>query len=194
MTKKKKSFLSSGFWTNVLRSDASGDDLYQSIQAIPPFQSLTRKETLELLEMTHHRRFKPDEYVFYQNDPGLGLYIIREGEIEIEIETPSGRALILAALGPSDFFGELALLEGETRTASARARREALTAVIFKPDLEEFIRRHPKTGVSILNGFLKIVIARLRALDQDYIKLYDTAVSDREIVHETRVSKNINPY
>jgi CRP/FNR family transcriptional regulator, cyclic AMP receptor protein len=122
------------------------------------------------MKVIHNRVYAPNEYIFYQNDPGIGLYIIISGEILITQEEDNER-FDLAVLGRGDFFGELALLDEEKRSASAIALKESQLAVIFKPDLDEFTDTHAKDGLQIYRGISEIVATRLRNLNQDYFTL-----------------------
>ena len=79
--------------------------------------------------------------------------------------------LNLQLFSKGDFFGELAMVDGEKRSASAVAKTDVRAAVIFKPDLDEFIEKYPKKGIKILFGISKIIAARLRLLDQDFFSL-----------------------
>jgi len=109
-----------------------------------------------------------------QGDPGIGLFIIREGEIVITYTDDEGEKYELATFTRGDFFGELAMLDDTSRSASAIAHKESNVAVIFKPDLDEFMNRYPKQGNKILLGISKIVTTRLRLVNQEYFGLYRT--------------------
>jgi CRP-like cAMP-binding protein len=111
------------------------------------------------------------EYIFYQGDPGIGLYLIREGEISISRGDNEKDKITLATFSKGDFFGELAMIDGETRSASAIANTDTRLAVIFKPDLDEFIEKYPKKGIKILEGIAHIVAIRLRALNEEYLTI-----------------------
>ncbi len=77
----------------------------------------------------------------------------------------------LATFSKGDFFGELAMIDGEKRSASAIAETDTRLAVIFKPDIDEFIDKYPKKGIKILQGIAHIVAIRLRALNEEYFSL-----------------------
>lgn len=70
--------------------------------------------------------------ISYQDDPGLGIYLIREGEVEIQRTDKNGNVFHQATLHKGDFFGELALVDGEKRAASAISKKDSKIAVIFK--------------------------------------------------------------
>ncbi len=63
------------------------------------------------------------------------------------------------------------MIDGETRSASAIANTDTRLAVIFKPDLDEFIDKYPKKGIKILEGVAHIVTVRLRTLNEEYFNL-----------------------
>lgn len=165
--------VSSSFWTNLFKTPTEKSDLEQVLLSMPPFKNLSNKNFASLLKLFHNRVYAPNEYIFYQNDPGIGLYVIINGEILITFEAEDNERFDLAHLTRGDFFGELALLDNENRSASAIALKDSQLAVIFKPDLDEFIEAHPVEGIKILRGMTQIISRRLRNLNQDYIELYN---------------------
>lgn len=162
----------SSFWANFFKPPTENSELEEVILSMPPFKNLKAKSVKLLMKVIHNRVYAANEYVFFQNDPGIGLYIIIRGEILITQDEDSER-FDLALLGSGDFFGELALLDEEKRSASAIALKESQLAVIFKPDLDEFTEAHQKEGIQILRGISQIVATRLRNLNQDYFALYN---------------------
>lgn len=162
----------SSFWANLFKTPAKKDELEEVLISMPPFKKLGNKPLRTLIKLIHNRAYTANEYVFYQNDPGIALYVIIKGEILITEETDGDR-FDLATLSRGDFFGELALLDEEKRSASAIAMKDSQIAVIFKPDLDEFVETYPKEGIKILRGISQIVATRLRNLNQDYFTLYN---------------------
>jgi len=101
----------------------------------------------------------------------IGLYVIREGKVRIIRSDEEGNEIELAIFSKGDFFGELAMIDGEKRSASAVAKSDVRAAVIFKPDLDEFIEKYPKKGINILYGISKIIATRLRLLNEDFFSI-----------------------
>jgi len=89
----------------------------------------------------------------------------------INRESDKGDKITLASFHKGDFFGELALIDGEKRSASAIANSDTKLSVIFKPDLDEFIEKYPKKGIRIAQGIAEITAVRLRTLNEDYFNL-----------------------
>ncbi len=171
MNNKGNQTIKSSFWSNIFNSPGEKTELQHSLRSIPIFKELSSRDTLNLINLFHNRNYLAGEYIFYQTDPGIGLYIIREGEVIIQRNIDSDLIITLATFVQGDFFGELALIDGEKRSASAIAKTDTKLAVIFKPDLDDFIERFPKKGIKILQGITEIVSTRLRKLNEEHISL-----------------------
>jgi len=171
MIEENKKTIHSSFWANIFHTPTESDELVQSLLAIPLFKSLNRRDVTGLLGIIHNRNYIAGEYIFYQGDPGIGLYLIREGEGQIIRESEKGDKVPLAVFHKGDFFGELALVDSEKRSASAITNSDTKLSVIFKPDLDEFIDKYPKKGIKIVQGIAEITAVRLRTLNEDYFNL-----------------------
>lgn len=171
MTEENKKPIHSSFWANIFRVPTESDELITSLKNIPLFKSLTKRDITGLLNLVHERTYVTGENIFYQGDPGIGLYLIREGEVLISRESDNGSKIQLAVFQKGDFFGELALIDNDKRSASAIANTDTKLSVIFKPDLDEFIEKYPKKGIKILHGIAEITALRLRTLNEDYFNL-----------------------
>jgi CRP-like cAMP-binding protein len=173
----------SSFWSNIFKAPSGKPDMEKTLQVVPPFKYLKKRELDMVYRVIHDRNYVAGEYIFMQGDPGIGLYVIRDGEITIQRKTESGYIIHLAEFKKGDFFGELALVDGEKRSASAIAKTEARISVIFKPDLDEFIETYPKIGIKVLHGIAEIIAVRLRALNEDYI----SALTSHQKTEESRL-------
>lgn len=90
------------------------------------------------------RRFRRDETVFHQGDPGSALYVIASGGVKVVLPSPdAGESAILATLGPGDFFGELALLDGGAHSASVIALEPMEALVLSRSDFERLFDTQP---------------------------------------------------
>lgn len=161
----------SNFWTNLFKEPTTKSDLENILTSLPLFDSFSSKNLNSIMKLLHNRVYSPNEYIFFQSDPGIGLYIILDGSVKIEQSCEDGSKIELAVLEKGDFFGELALLDKSTRSASAISLSNSTLAVIFKPDLDEFIDKHPKSGIQILRGFSRIIATRLKSINKEYASL-----------------------
>jgi CRP-like cAMP-binding protein len=172
--KENEKVVRSSFWANVFKPPTDKSDLFEILSTIPMFAELSKRDLSVLFNIIHNRSYIKAEYIFHQGDPGIGMYIIREGEVRIERKLTSGESIPLAKFKSGDFFGELALVDDEKRSASAIADTDSKVAVIFKPDLDEFISRFPKKGIQILQGISHVTAVRLRQVNEENIKLQST--------------------
>jgi len=172
MEKEQQKITRGTFWSNLFKKPTESQELETVLKSMLPFEKLNTKYLRLLIELMHNRIYAEGEYIFYEGDPGIGLYIIRDGEVSIVQQDSEGNQKELTRLGRGDFFGELAMLDDEIRSASAVATTETSVTVIFKPDLHEFIEKYPSKGIHILRGFAQIIAIRLRRLNKDYSELY----------------------
>lgn len=168
---KENKNVHSSFWANIFKQVTQETELEKFLLSMPTFSELSRSEVKTLLSIIHHRTFVPGEFIFHQGDPGIALYIIMNGKVKIEYTAENGDNIKLANFSNGDFFGELALVDGEKRSASAIAETETILAVIFKPDLDEFVEKFPKKGVKILKGISRTITTRLRNLNKEYLNI-----------------------
>ncbi len=87
--------------------------------------------------------------IFEQNVTGSEMFIIEDGEVDI-VRSYAGREKVLSTLGPGDFFGEMAVLETQPRSAGARARTACRLLPIDASTLDALLRQHPEIAVRML--------------------------------------------
>ncbi|KAF0153269.1 MAG: cAMP-binding protein [Ignavibacteria bacterium] len=167
----KEIFSKNSFWNNLFKTKTEKSNIEEVLLSMPPFHDLTITNLKAITKLMHNRIYHPNELIFHQGDPGTGLYIIISGQVVIRQEEEKN-SWDLTKLSRGDFFGELALLDDERRSATAIALEETRVIVIFKPDLDAFIQNNPKEGIKILKGISQIIAIRLRSLNQDYFQLY----------------------
>lgn len=85
------------------------------------------------------RRFRRNEVIFHQGDPGDSLHIVDEGSVKIALPSPEGEEAIIATLRRGDFFGELALLDGAPRSATAVALETTSTLTLPREAFREIL-------------------------------------------------------
>ena len=184
MINYKSSNRQSTFWSNLFKAPAERDDLEEVLHSMPPFKNFNSTQLKQLLKLIHNRVYSADEFIFYQGDPGIALYIIREGEVKVVKNNDQDNEMELAKFGRGDFFGELALMDTDLRSASAIALTDSKLGVIFKPDIDKFIEKFPKRGVEILRGLSEIIATRLRMLDDEFFTLYSNSINNIEEIDD----------
>src|SRR6201986_5371239 len=96
----------------------------------PMFADLGADELQRLSAFCHTQHLDGGEMLFQKGDPGDALFGVRRGQIRIETGASDGSRLTLNFLGPGDLFGEVAVLDGQSRAADAAAR-EATAKIVF---------------------------------------------------------------
>jgi len=112
--------------------------------------------------MVNHRRYKPDENIFWEGEPGVGMYIIQKGTVKIYKMLPDGNDKELALLRDGDFFGEMALLDESPRSASSVALETSHILVLYRPEFFDILERKPKLGLKVMTKLAQIIGNRLR--------------------------------
>lgn len=162
----------SSIWKNIFseRSLRKGST-QELLSRVPAFANLTFRELKEVAAIVHRREYRASEPVFFQGDPGLGMYIIQEGTVSIALADKENEQKELVLLSESDFFGELGLLDESPRSASAICKTDCLLIGFFRPDLFDLIERKPALGIKIVLKLAEIVGERLRKTDKELSKL-----------------------
>lgn len=161
----------SAIWKNIFSGRGVSEGSTESLLGkVPAFAHLSARELKEVAAIVHKREYQPAEPVFFQGDPGLGMYIMQEGEISITIAEKDGGEKELAVLFEGDFFGELALLDESPRSATAICRTKCSLIGFFRPDLFELIEKKPDLGIKIVLKLAEIVAERLRKTDRELSK------------------------
>lgn len=129
---------------------------------IPLFAELSNREIQELGKVLQSKTYQSGETVFQQGSPGVGLFVVMVGSVEVRQEEEDGTFLRLASMKPGEFFGELALLDDSHRTATAVAVDETSVVALYRTDLLALAETKPRLGVKILMQLSQIVAERLR--------------------------------
>jgi CRP/FNR family cyclic AMP-dependent transcriptional regulator len=143
------------------------------IGEVPIFELLDPEEREALAQMMDSREYKSGQTIFHYGDAGGEIFILRNGRVELFVESDDGEKIILAENEHGDVIGELSFLDGGPRTATALAREDTQVLAMHRQRLLEFIDKHPHAAMDLLT----VVGRRLRATD-DLLR--------------TRVARNLN--
>lgn len=140
---------------------ADAEDHIASLAQVSIFAGLDADGLRELAAAARRRTFRNGEVIFHRDDPGQVLYVIRRGKVKIYITSPDGQEVSLAVFGPGEYFGELALLDGQPRSASAVAIEPAETYALQRNDFISAVMHHPRIAVQVMH----VLSRRLRQTD-----------------------------
>jgi CRP/FNR family cyclic AMP-dependent transcriptional regulator len=146
-----------------------------SLAAIPFFGALDPAALDRLAASMRSRRFRRGEVIFHVGDPGDALFVIVSGEVKISLPSETGDEAILATLRPGDVFGELALLDGAPRSASASALTPAETVILPRDRFRELIA----TETGVRDALLASIAGELRRLTTHVEELHFLDITGR---------------
>jgi CRP-like cAMP-binding protein len=144
-------------------------DIIPILRTIPIFEGLAFNDLKKIELIVHQRTFMPDEIIFYERQPGAGMYIIKKGLIKLT-KTVNEERVKIGELKDGEFFGEMALLDEYPRSAEATAVEKTEALGIFRPDLFDLIESNPKLGYKILLRLSKRLASRLRETTEKKLK------------------------
>ncbi|HEY2293713.1 MAG TPA: cyclic nucleotide-binding domain-containing protein [Thermoanaerobaculia bacterium] len=133
-------------------------------------QGLSRRELITLATFSREKRFNAGASLFQEGDEGNEMYIILEGRVMISKFIPGAGEEALAILERGDFFGEMSLIDGEPRSADARAHAGPLTVLALdQGTVREVLAMDPHAALEFLQLLCRLVANRLREIDEKVI-------------------------
>jgi CRP-like cAMP-binding protein len=129
---------------------ASSEDTIALLSRVPVFSTLSREDLAHVAQVAMPRQFEAGAVVFREGDEGSTCYIVRSGRARAIREHPDGRSITLAHFDPGDIFGEMAMLDGERRSATVEATEDTETMAVLSADMHRLLREHPDISVKLV--------------------------------------------
>ncbi len=146
------------------------------------------EEELELVrKMLVLRKYNKKSLIIFEDDVGNCLFIIKKGRVKISIIAPDGGEAILAILGEGDFFGELSVIDGLTRSASVTSIDEVELLMMSRTDFMKILEEVPKIAITLL----KELAGRIRKSDSQISSLSLLDAKGRVAVTLIRLAEDI---
>jgi CRP-like cAMP-binding protein len=123
-----------------------------SLRQCALFRDVDEKSLREVARQLRRRRFRRNEVIFHQGDPGDSLHVLGSGTVKIVLPSAEGDEAIIATLRPGDFFGELSLLDGAPHSASVVALEAVETMALPRIAFRELLDRDPGLRDALLTG------------------------------------------
>ena len=133
-----------------------------TLRQVPLFESLDNEAAAKLCDLLETLDCKADTFLFHAGEPGNAMYLIERGKVRICVQAIDGHEVTLTEMGRGDFFGELALLDGQRRSADARVAEDARLAVLSRDHFLSFMRSNPNVALEMLTALAN----RLRRTDE----------------------------
>ncbi len=132
------------------------------LRSVPLFADLEEPELERFSRVAVARSFPAGTRVFHEGDRSDACYIVRDGSFRVTREHSDGRAITLATLGSGDIFGELAMLDGEVRSASVEALSDGELLALPAGEVRALLARHPEITVKLIAALVR----RLRTANE----------------------------
>lgn len=133
------------------------------LQRVALFNGISRREFGTLFQALVPRQYHVGEVLCREGDVGRALFIMESGEVEVSRKGPDGENRKIATLKAGDYFGEMALIDEQPRTASVTATEEVRVYLLYKTELEKLLKEAPHIGAAIMAHLAALLAVRLRA-------------------------------
>ncbi|HEX4706318.1 MAG TPA: DUF1003 domain-containing protein [Candidatus Udaeobacter sp.] len=133
-----------------------------TLRQVPLFESLDEEAATELCHLLESIDSKAGTSLFRAGDDGDAMYLIERGKVRICVRASNDREVVLTELSRGDFFGEMALLEGQPRSADAVVAEDSRLAVLSREHFLSFVQSSPKIALEMLTALAN----RLRHTDE----------------------------
>lgn len=148
------------------------------LKRIPLFSGLSEDELDSIAKLTVVTRIPKKHIVVHEGEPGDAMYVILNGLVKIVYYTPEGREVVLSLLGGGEFFGEMALLDKEPRSATVMTLEDSEFAYIRRSDFERLLSKNPNLALEMLSEVTRRlrrtsnILERISTMDVPH-RLYD---------------------
>jgi len=135
--------------------------MLKTLAAVPLFEGLGEEDLKALQKIAKRRTVGPNTALFFEGDRTDGLYIVASGSVKIFRTTEDGREKVLNTMGPGEMFGELAMLDGQARSASVQTIDATELIAIARNDFHDLAMQTPEILWRVLQGLSE----RIRVLN-----------------------------
>lgn len=131
-------------------------------------QGMSDSELFRLASVCEARQMAEGTTVFIENMPGESLFLIRKGTIRVSKMFAEGDEKILVVLGPEDIFGEMAVVDGLPRAATARVAEDSELISLNKKDFEALCQSEPTLALKLVMNVIRVFSKRVRETNDEY--------------------------
>ncbi|MFT3864523.1 MAG: Crp/Fnr family transcriptional regulator [Solirubrobacterales bacterium] len=173
------------------------------LRSVPLFADLEEGELERFSHVAVPRSFPAGTRVFHEGDSSDACYIVSEGSFRVTREHTDGRAITLTTLGPGEIFGELAMLDGDKRSASAESITDGTLLALPANDVRNLLARNPEIALKLVAGLVRrLRAANMRLSRQSFQTVpsrvagilaqlsRDGQIGDGEEMHEVTIRMN----
>ncbi len=154
------------------------------LKTIPLFIGMDADELAAIAAIMDEERFRAGQVIFNADQIGGTFYIIQAGQVELSIVDDDGEKLVLELLESGDFFGELSLLDGGTRSATATATQRTETLVLDRHELLDLMLQKPHMAQDVMVSLAKRIRRTDNLLRRRVSRNPNEVIEERETLGE----------
>ena len=132
------------------------------LSTVPLFRSLISSEVTAFALLAREKSYPKGSVILFEDDPGDSLFVVREGRVKVVLVAEDGREVILGILGSGEYFGELALIDDQPRSAHVVAMEDSTLLVLRRDDFRKRVEQSPQVAWALLTDLSR----RLRRADE----------------------------
>lgn len=149
-----------------MRAEIPLDEVIHFLLDTPMFEHLNEDELSTLVHVLELQQFQEGDVLFRAGDPGDAWFVIYQGVVEISHFGVEGTR-VLTRLGPRGCFGEMAVLDGDTRSAKAKATSEGTLFRVPKASFNRLLREGDLAAYKLVHRMALLLAARIRSMNAD---------------------------
>jgi len=161
----------------MILSDRERDLIKKFLRKIPIFRSFSEENLTQVIKRFSIRKVEKGEDIVFKDDEGTDMFIVLDGQVKVSLMGKEGEEFILTTLKKGDFFGEMSLIDGKSRSANVTAEEDTLLAILKREHLIDTM----KTDSAIAFDMLTSLVERLRKADDMIEALVFLDVNERLI-------------
>ena len=132
------------------------------LRKVPLFSQLAPSDLERVSEISRERAYPRNSVILFEDDPGDALYVVAQGQVKVVLIGEDGREVILSVMGEGEFFGEMALVDDEPRSAHVIAMEDSTLLVLRREDFQGILKQTPRIALALLRELSR----RLRRVDE----------------------------
>jgi CRP-like cAMP-binding protein len=132
------------------------------LRRVPLFSEIPPADYQRVVDVARERSYPKNSVILFEDDPGDALYVVGSGQVKVVLIGEDGREVILSVLGEGEFFGEMALIDDEPRSAHVIAMEDSMLVVLRREDFQPILASTPAIAIALLRELSR----RLRRVDE----------------------------
>ena len=149
-------------YSNIPNAPAGAEDFLRNLSL---FAALDQERIEQIAARIQRREFAPGVTLFHQDMPGTMMYMLESGSVRVISIGRTGQELTLNVLGPGEVFGELSILDGEQRSATAITLAPTVVWLLSQIDLTRIMNEYPPVNQAMVQLLVDRVRATARRLE-----------------------------